>query len=1019
MPRDALRPRRWRKAPFPGIGLFVLGSLITQIVNYFFLLSGEQQQNSHPLHPSPLQSLASFKRFRIHDANQHRAMQKNTSNTAIFYNVFVPPLEDGIGPSNALRIIQEQLQQLRNSYVKNAPVYYTLIGYNETRHVFDGPNFHLLQYVEKGSEELTLQALWGYCLQHPTHRVSYIHDKGSFHPGIGNEVRRAYATKSALSEACHTMPHDKCNVCVFDFYLTPYHHGGANMWTADCHYVKKLLPPKEFETHMKRMYASIPPESPLKPQDFGDNALCLGRYALEHWVLSHPHVRPCETLGKSLSYAKVRKLGSYNWKPQLGRKIHNVRFYGIFKSPWFTIEGRLYQYEYLYGEKPPVGSWFWPIYRNKVIANHNTTMTEDHDDQRVVILSGPVKSILNTLVSLKKDEELEHWTLVGKNSLQPSVKAILANNDDTIPIRNTSTFSKIQHAWNNGNNILLGAEPLLDYLVMSSYQGVVRLFPQNVIVDVNIMYQTPRSSHLISVYQDAMAITWTFPLKQTSPWEWLCHGDHVEKIVTAQLNPMGVANTFIRHGNATVTIGDESGMVDVLGTVACEVLHVSPCNDTEWINNYSTAAGARAPPPEMKNKHLVEMETILRRMDCFYYCRMRGKLTILHEKDVMFSETEGWNECCAASPKEASLSPSAAYEALRNLGCRASNEKKAAEEVIAQLKPSKKATSHVKKVDPQVSKDIPTKEIMSQVNAAKKSTSQVKKVKAAATKDIPAKEVISQVKPTKKATSRVKKVKQDPPLGVLVLGMHRSGTSLLAGLLVEGFGYTVGGPLLRASGENSKGYYEKRDVVLENMHLLEQQGAHWNKAVEKYNASIPLVLGDKGKKALRFMEDLGNAPWLLKDPRFCITLPTWHIQPAIVFTYRHPMQVASSLEERFLTLERGLELWIIYNKRAIENSQQLCRVLSSNDAILANPLDESIRIVEELVQKCHLQRPPRNATREIVDQFVDVSLQSHTQDDACQEYDSSEKGEMYKKAMKVYCDLQSGKAYKPDYEWPI
>ena len=35
--------------------------------------------------------------------------------------------------------------------------------------------------------------------------------------------------------------------------------------------------------------------------------------------------------------------------------------------------------------------------------------------------------------------------------------------------------------------------------------------------------------------------------------------------------------------------------------------------------------------------------------------------------------------------------------------------------------------------------------------------------------------------------------------GFMVLGMHRSGTSLLSGLLVKGFGYETGGPLIGAS----------------------------------------------------------------------------------------------------------------------------------------------------------------------------------------------------------------------------
>ena len=40
--------------------------------------------------------------------------------------------------------------------------------------------------------------------------------------------------------------------------------------------------------------------------------------------------------------------------------------------------------------------------------------------------------------------------------------------------------------------------------------------------------------------------------------------------------------------------------------------------------------------------------------------------------------------------------------------------------------------------------------------------------------------------------------------GVIVLGMHRSGTSMLSGILAEGFGYETGGPLLKPNSENEK-----------------------------------------------------------------------------------------------------------------------------------------------------------------------------------------------------------------------
>ena len=43
--------------------------------------------------------------------------------------------------------------------------------------------------------------------------------------------------------------------------------------------------------------------------------------------------------------------------------------------------------------------------------------------------------------------------------------------------------------------------------------------------------------------------------------------------------------------------------------------------------------------------------------------------------------------------------------------------------------------------------------------------------------------------------------------GFIVLGMHRSGTSMLSGLLVEGFGYETGGPLIMPNFDNEKVRY--------------------------------------------------------------------------------------------------------------------------------------------------------------------------------------------------------------------
>lgn len=57
-------------------------------------------------------------------------------------------------------------------------------------------------------------------------------------------------------------------------------------------------------------------------------------------------------------------------------------------------------------------------------------------------------------------------------------------------------------------------------------------------------------------------------------------------------------------------------------------------------------------------------------MDCFYYCDLRDNLDVLYANDTMFTNKDGWNNCCA-SPGTF-LSPSQAYEKLEMIGCRAS-----------------------------------------------------------------------------------------------------------------------------------------------------------------------------------------------------------------------------------------------------------------------------------------------------------------------------------------------------------
>ena len=55
--------------------------------------------------------------------------------------------------------------------------------------------------------------------------------------------------------------------------------------------------------------------------------------------------------------------------------------------------------------------------------------------------------------------------------------------------------------------------------------------------------------------------------------------------------------------------------------------------------------------------------------------------------------------------------------------------------------------------------------------------------------------------------------------GLIVLGMHRSGTSVLGGLINK-MGLKTGGPLIKPGEDNSKGFFERIDVVLQNDYLM-------------------------------------------------------------------------------------------------------------------------------------------------------------------------------------------------------
>lgn len=155
-----------------------------------------------------------------------------------------------------------------------------------------------------------------------------------------------------------------------------------------------------------------------------------------------------------------------------------------------------------------------------------------------------------------------------------------------------------------------------------------------------------------------------------------------------------------------------------------------------------------------------------------------------------------------------------------------------------------------------------------------------------------------------------------PPPCVIVLGMHRSGTSLLTGSL-EAAGLHLG-EVNHAAPFNQKGNKENEPIRDFHDDLLARHEAAWNRPPKR---QIPWKRLDE-QRALRLVEPhmRSSHPWGFKDPRTLWMVEGWMrvlSAPRIIGVFRHPALVARSLVARIGELSIGtdaaLRLWCAYN----------------------------------------------------------------------------------------------------------
>ena len=155
------------------------------------------------------------------------------------------------------------------------------------------------------------------------------------------------------------------------------------------------------------------------------------------------------------------------------------------------------------------------------------------------------------------------------------------------------------------------------------------------------------------------------------------------------------------------------------------------------------------------------------------------------------------------------------------------------------------------------------------------------------------------------------------PAPVAVIGMHRSGTSCLAGCL-EDLGLSLGA-VNTAAPHNKKGNRENPRLWPVHDAVLSRVGASWDRP-----PADPVVWTPDEIAELRaVLEDYADlpAPWGVKDPRATVLLDGWFtVRPdlRLIASFRHPLAVAGSLAARNgFEADHAFAAWAGYNRAVL------------------------------------------------------------------------------------------------------
>ena len=224
---------------------------------------------------------------------------------------------------------------------------------------------------------------------------------------------------------------------------------------------------------------------------------------------------------------------------------------------------------------------------------------------------------------------------------------------------------------------------------------------------------------------------------------------------------------------------------------------------------------------------------------------------------------------------------------------------------------------------------------------------------------------------------------------VLVVGMHRSGTSAVTRVL-NYLGCALPNHLSGMAHDNERGFWESPAVRDLNDRILKSAGTAWDDwvAFDPSWYESPRANEFRGDARTVLEDEFGESPaFVLKDPRICRLLPLWidavrcfGAEPLIVSPIRNPLDVAASLEARDgIDPSIGLLMWLRSLLDAERASRDVERLFLRYERLLDAPR-EVVKQLKDSLGVEGVTQPAEACT--LIGGFLSPDLRHHRAEDS-------------------------------------